>query len=111
MYPLQFLPSLEDESAIAAAAATAAASVTMSPQDFIDFLVTYVLADETYSAMFDTETQTSILTAQSMITLVVGGETYTAEEMAELFGDLSNDLDADTIGLLYLYYAGSHPSL
>ncbi len=84
--------------------------VTMSIQEFVDFLINYILSDETYAAMFDEETTSSLYTAQTMINLVVEGDTYDASEMAEMFASLNDDLDANTMELLYLYYAGVNDS-
>lgn len=78
----------------------------MSVQKFVNFIVDSVLNNSAYSSKFDSETAAQLKTAQAVINAVVSEKSYTSSEMAEIFGGLSEDLDANMIELMYLYYAG-----
>jgi hypothetical protein len=76
----------------------------MSVQKFVHFLVVDVLTDETLAGRFDAKTAADLKTARTIIDAVAAETPYTAAELAALFADFSDEIDADTMDLLYLYY-------
>ncbi len=83
---------------------TAAWAITV--QQFVEFVQTDVLSNPDYADLMDSETADELDTASTLIDAVVSGKAYTSDEMCELFAGLSDDLDSNTMALLYLYYAG-----
>ena len=59
-----------------------------------------------FSGQFDENTAKLLPAAETVVDAVISGESYSPEEMARMFGNLSEDVNEDTISLMYLYYAG-----
>lgn len=79
----------------------------MSIQTFVDFIISDVLTDKTLSNQFDTDSKDMLTMAKNLIDAVVSGKTYTPAEMYQLLASVSDQLDNNTIELLYLYYAST----
>ena len=79
----------------------------MSVQTFVDFVLSDVLTDETFSDEFDADSKEMLTTADKLIDAVVSGKTYTSEEMYKLLTGINDQFDSDTMELLYLYYAST----
>lgn len=79
----------------------------MSIQTFIDFMISDVLTDEALSAQFDTDSKNMLTMAKKLTDAVVSGKTYEPTEMYQLLAGMSDQLDYDTIELLYLYFAST----
>ena len=75
----------------------------LSVKEFIDFLNSYILADDAFSNQLDADTADMLTLAQKLMDAVIEGKTYTAAEMNDMFTGLSEQMDADMIELLYLY--------
>jgi len=84
--------------------------LTMSVQEFVNFLVNDVMNNATFSGYIDSSQAGQLRTAQSVINAVVSGQTYSPSEMYSLLGGLSDQLDQSRIELLYLYYGSKYAS-
>ena len=82
----------------------------MSVSEFIAFVDEAVLSNPELSAQFDESMVYQLKAARAVIDAVVSEKAFTAEEMYDLFGSLSNKLNADTLSMLYLYYGGTKNS-
>ncbi len=82
----------------------------MSVQQFVNFVLNNVLSDPDYADLIDSETSDLLDTAQVLVDAVIGGEEYTAADLSDLLSGISEELDENSMELLYLYYAGVHDS-
>ncbi|MCD8300789.1 MAG: MMPL family transporter, partial [Clostridiales bacterium] len=71
---------------------------TMSPMEFVDFLINDVASDENYGSMLDSGTMANLTMIQTIMTASVNGTKYSYSGMASLFG-----MDASTMKMLYTY--------
>ena len=84
-----------------------AGSWSLSPQQFINFLVNTVLQD---SDMKDRVggSEKDLRLAQKLINNVVSGTEYTYQGLAELFGEYSEDMSESDLQLLYELYGSKY---
>lgn len=82
----------------------------MSIQGFLGFLVDDALRDDNLSGQFTQQSTQELTAARTLVDAVVSGTAYSAQEMTLLFSDLTEDLDENTMELLYLYYASANHS-
>lgn len=78
---------------------------TMSIYEFVTFLTDKVLPQPEYAAMFDDATKATLQKTKAFLDIVMSDREFTAKEMAEVLGGMSDKLDENTVGLLYLYKA------
>ncbi|MBQ8229007.1 MAG: MMPL family transporter [Clostridia bacterium] len=78
----------------------------LSIQNFLSFINTHVLTNKDFSSQFDENTSKLLPAAETLVDAVVSGESYSPKDMASMFGDISEDINENTISLMYLYYAG-----
>lgn len=78
---------------------------TMSLYEFISFLTENVLPNPQYASMFDEEEKAKLYQTKSIADAVVSGKMFTAEEMTEFLGGVSDKFNTGTVELLYLYSA------
>ncbi|MCM1363224.1 MAG: efflux RND transporter permease subunit [Clostridiales bacterium] len=83
----------------------------LTVKDFIDFINGDILNNPDFSELFDEETANMLSAAKSMVDAVISGKQYTAAEMNEMFAGVSDDLDSDTMKLMYLYAAADKADL
>ncbi len=76
----------------------------LSVQRFVDFLVSDVLSNEQFAGQFDAESADSLKTAKTLVDAVVSEKKYAPSQLTDLMGDFSEDMDENTISLLYLYH-------
>ena len=77
----------------------------MSIQEFIRFISDEILPDEAYSSMIDKDMSSMLGMAENIVDAVVSGKEYSADELATLLDGVSEELNADTVELMYLYYS------
>lgn len=77
---------------------------TMSIQGFVNFILSDILPNKDFADSFDADTAEQLKTAKIIIDASVSGKAYTSKELADMFGGISDKLNADTMDLLYLYY-------
>ena len=78
---------------------------TMSPYEFVSFLMDNVLPKPEYAVMFDDGTKTKLYQTKAIADAVVSGKEFTVKEMVEFVGKISNKFNDNTVELLYLYSA------
>ena len=78
----------------------------ISVQNFVKFVDSSVLTNKDYASFFDVDTASKLKSAKAIINAVVSGKSYTASEMASLLEGLSDQLNASTVEMLYLYNSG-----
>lgn len=74
-------------------------------QTLVNFLNSDVLTNSDYADLLDQDTQTLLTGAKVMIDAVVAGKEYTAAETFRILSALTDELDENTVELLYFYYA------
>lgn len=79
----------------------------LTVQDFINFINSHILPNPDFSDQFDEETASLLKTAKTIVSAVVSGKSYSPQEMLELVGGFSDELDENTVELMYLYCAGN----
>ena len=77
---------------------------TISLNVLVDFLTNDVMNNEDYSASFDNESKTKLQTVKSIMKASLNETKYTKDEMIGILKELSNELEDDTLELVYLYY-------
>lgn len=82
----------------------------LSAQTFVDFIICDVLTNEDMADNIDADAADMLDTAKSLIDAVVSQKTYTATELVKLVSGISDELDANSMGLLYLYYFSTQAS-
>ncbi len=82
-------------------------SWTMSPQQFINFLVGSVLTDPKMSGRVGGSAD-DLRLAQKIINNVVAGTAFTSKELADLLGDRSGDMSEDDLALVYELYGSEN---
>lgn len=76
----------------------------ISAQKFVNFINSDVLTNKDFSDRFDKDTKKELHTAKTIIDAVVSGKTYTAKELAKMFSGMSEELNENTMNLMYLFY-------
>ncbi len=82
----------------------------LSVKGFIDFILDDVLSDNAFADKIDADTSTMLYSARTIVNAVISGKAYTASEMGELLGGLTEELNSSMIGLMYLYAESSENS-
>jgi predicted RND superfamily exporter protein len=76
----------------------------------VDFLIGTVLKDKTYADMFDKDTADKLDSANVIIDAVISEKKYSAKEASKMLKKLTDELDSNTVELLYLYYGSQKNS-
>lgn len=76
----------------------------ISLQKFINFISDDIISNEAYSAVIDTDMADMLGAAKTIVDAVVSSKSFTAKELANSFAGLSDQLDENTVSLMYLYY-------
>ena len=76
----------------------------ISAKEFIDFLISDVLGNKDFADKFDDENKKQLNNLSKIINAVYFSEKYDSTGMAELFGSMSEDMDENTVKLLFLYH-------
>ena len=80
---------------------------TMSPQQFINFLVSDVLGDPEMRSRIGGSAD-DLKLAQKIINHAVAGTAFTFGELADLLGDYSEDMSPDDLHMLYELYGSEY---
>ena len=80
-------------------------SSTLTVEDFIAFMLDDVL--DAFSDRIDADTSAMLSSARTMVDAVISGKAYSASEMGELLGGLTENMDRSMIELMYLYAESS----
>lgn len=77
----------------------------LSLQSFVSFIAEDILTNEMYSSFLD-KNMTGLITAgDKIIDAVINSKSYTAKELSEMLAGFSEQLNENTVSLMYLYYS------
>lgn len=82
-------------------------SPQISLNEFINFLLNDVMTNDKYSSNFDKDTKEKLTTINNIMTSVDNQTKYTKEEMLNTLKKFTDDIDKNTIELVYIYYGSS----
>ncbi len=82
----------------------------LSLQDFVSFISSEILPNEDYSAFIEDGMADLLLTAEKLIDAIVADKSFTAKEFSDLLGSFSEELNENTMKLIYLYYSATKES-
>jgi len=80
---------------------------TISLKEFVSFLANDVMKNEEYSRNFDEDSKTKINTVNGVINASINNIKYSKDEIFAILSKLTNNLDKNTVDLLYIYYGSS----
>jgi hypothetical protein len=81
---------------------------TISLNNLVDFLVDDVMNSSDYSSSFDANQKTKLTTVRSIIKASINETKYTKDEMIGILSNLSDELEDNTLELVYLYFGSSN---
>lgn len=82
----------------------------MSVERFVHFVDSDVLTNKDYAGYFDEESTSKLKSAIPVIDAVVSGKAYTPAEISGLLAGVIDELDSNTVEMLYLYYTSTKQS-
>ncbi|MCD7769066.1 MAG: MMPL family transporter, partial [Oscillospiraceae bacterium] len=80
----------------------------LSVHELLDFLAEDVLTNEDYASLLADEEREQLTAARALADAVLSGAAYTPAECVGLLAALSDEIDENTVELLYLYYASQY---
>lgn len=83
-------------------------SPQISLNDFISFLLNDVMTNDKYSNNFDSSTKDKLTTINNIMTSTNSNTKYTKEEMLDTLNNLTDNIDKNTIELVYIYYGSNN---
>ncbi len=78
----------------------------LSIQNFVKFINSHILTNDEFSSQFDENISKLLPAAETLVSAVISGERYSPKDMASMFDGISEEINENTISLMYLYYAG-----
>ena len=82
----------------------------MSVQRFVHFVDSDVLTNKDYAGYFNAESTSMLKSAIPVIDAVASEKAYTATELSGVLSGLTDQLDSNTLEMLYLYYTSTKQS-
>lgn len=82
----------------------------VSIQSFVDFIVSDIMTNPDYSSFLEGDMTEYLTTAKTVIDGVVSEEKFTSAELSRMMADFSEQLDENTMSLMYLYYSAVNKS-
>ncbi len=76
----------------------------ISLKEFINFLLKDVVTNKEYSRNFDEEQISKLNTVNSIMNATINNTKYTADEIFAIISNLSDDVEKNTVEMLYTYY-------
>ncbi len=80
---------------------------SLSLKDFVDFLLKDVVTNKEYSSNFDEDKISKLNTVNSIMKATTNKTKYTSDEIFVILSKLSNDVEENTVKMLYTYYGSS----
>ncbi len=80
----------------------------VSFREFIDFLLKDVITNEDYASNFDDDKILKLNTVDGIMKRAVEGTKYTASEIMAIVSVFTDDIDSNTIDILYIYYGSQN---
>ncbi len=81
--------------------------LNISLKDFINFLLKDVVTNKDYSNNFDAEKVSKLNTVNGIMNSTINNTKYTSNEIFAIINKLSNDVEKNTIDMLYTYYGSA----
>lgn len=78
-------------------------NITISMNDFINYLLESVVINPNYSSNFDEISINKLKTIQNIMNGTINNVTYNSNELYNILSNLTNDLDNNLVDLIYLY--------
>ncbi len=83
-------------------------NLNLSLKEFVNFLIENVVTNKDYANNFNEEKISKLNTVNSIMNATTNNVEYTANEMFAIIGNLSNDVEKNTIKMLYTYYGSNN---
>ena len=80
----------------------------VSFREFIDFLLKDVITNEDYASNFDDDKILKLNTVDGIMKRAIEGTKYTASEIMAIVSVFTDDIDRNTIDILYIYYGSKN---
>lgn len=80
---------------------------TISLKHFVEFILNDVMNNSEYSSNFDNDSKSKLTTINGVMNATLNNTKYTKEELFAILSEFTNDLDKNTIDLLYVYYGST----
>ncbi len=80
---------------------------SLSLREFVNFLLNDVVTNNEYSSNFDKEKILKLNTVNNIMTSALSNTKYTSDEIFAIISKLSNDVQKNTIEMLYTYYGSN----
>ncbi len=80
---------------------------SISLNHLIDFIVNDVMNNKEYASRFDGNKKLKLNTVKSIINASINETKYTKDEMIAILSNLSDELESNTLELVYLYFGSS----
>ena len=80
---------------------------SISLKGFVEFLLNDVVTNADYSSNFDDSQISKLNTVNGIMNATITGTKYTSDEMFAIISTLADDIDKNTLELLYTYYGSS----
>ncbi len=80
---------------------------SLSLKDFVDFLLKDVVTNKEYSSNFDKEKTSKLNTVSNIMNSAITNTKYTVYEIFAIISTLSNDVEKNTVEMLYTYYGSN----
>ncbi len=77
---------------------------SLSLKEFVNFLLKNVVTNKEYSSNIDKEQISRLNTVNSIMQATMNNTTYTVDEIFAIISNLSNDVEKNTVDMLYIYY-------
>lgn len=77
----------------------------LSLQAFVSFIADDVLTNDMYASFIDEEMSSLVIAGEKIIEAVVNEKSYTAKELSDMLAGFSDQLNENTVNLMYLYYS------
>ncbi len=80
---------------------------SLSLKEFVSFLLNDVVTNKEYSSNFDKEKILKLNTVNGIMNNSLNNVTYTSDEIFAIISNLSNNVEKNTVEVLYTYYGSS----
>ena len=81
---------------------------SISLNSFVEFLIEDVMNNKDYSGNFDADKKLKLNTVMSIINASLNETKYTKDEVIAILSNLSDELEENTLALVYLYFGSSN---
>lgn len=79
----------------------------ISLKEFVEFILNDVITNSDYSSNFDEDSKSKLTTINGVMNATLNNIKYTKEEIFAILSEFTQNLDKNTIDLLYVYYGST----